>query len=296
MKNLDFAALLELCEVPAKETCVLLHRTNEQPLRSFLPHISEHRPDLFEAYQSVHSRQAAATLLKRSFVASFVPLETDKMVFVALYKIAGRAEVRCRDIYSHPAYSELENAFGVYSTGPTKNLEREEFDWVFDLEKLPELNTLRGRLVIDAPPGRAYARLAENLNAPVSAILSTPASDKPPPDWSEMVIAARSLGSLPQRWSDRLRDWRGVYLIVDESDGARYVGSAYGQENLLGRWQTHVSGKMGVTKELAKRKTENFRFSILELVAPTAEPATVVAVENSWKRRLHTICHGLNQT
>ncbi|MBL4559231.1 MAG: hypothetical protein JKP98_25855 [Rhodobacteraceae bacterium] len=37
------------------------------------------------------------------------------------------------------------------------------------------------------------------------------------------------LRALPASWAPVLREWRGVYLIVDQTDGARYVGSAYGR-------------------------------------------------------------------
>ena len=116
----------------------------------------------------------------------------------------------------------------------------------------------------------------------------------PMPDWDQLVLTAEDLRGLPREWEIRLSAWRGIYLIVDQSDGARYVGAAYGVDNLLGRWREHVSGETGVTRELSLRRTGNFRFSILELVAPTAEVAEVVARERTWMLRLDTIENGLN--
>ena len=40
---------------------------------------------------------------------------------------------------------------------------------------------------------------------------------------------------LPRAWQAVLAEWRGVYLIADETDGKSYVGSAYGTDNILGR-------------------------------------------------------------
>ena len=85
-----------------------------------------------------------------------------------------------------------------------------------------------------------------------------------------------------------MSQWRGVYLIHDRSDGKAYVGSAYGEENLLGRWRNHAPTGHGGNKLLRRRDPANFRFSILERVSPDAAPADVVRLEASWKERLHT--------
>ena len=100
---------------------------------------------------------------------------------------------------------------------------------------------------------------------------------------------------MPSAHAARLREWRGVYLIVDEADGQRYVGSASGAENLLGRWQAHVARDRGVTAELGKRDPTGFRFSILELLAPSASAEEVLAIEGNWKDRLATRSWGLNR-
>jgi hypothetical protein len=36
-------------------------------------------------------------------------------------------------------------------------------------------------------------------------------------------------------------EWRGIYYIFDVSDGKGYVGSAYGNDDLLGRWMNYTS-------------------------------------------------------
>lgn len=67
-----------------------------------------------------------------------------------------------------------------------------------------------------------------------------------------------------------------------------YVGSACRAENLLGRWRNYGATGHGGNKLLRRRDPKNFRFSILQRVSPEADSASVVAVENSWKERLHT--------
>ncbi len=66
------------------------------------------------------------------------------------------------------------------------------------------------------------------------------ASSAAPPDWHEIDLNMAQFAVLQASWRSRLAEWRGIYLIFDERDGRSYVGSAYGRDNLLGRWLTYV--------------------------------------------------------
>lgn len=81
-------------------------------------------------------------------------------------------------------------------------------------------------------------------------------------------------------------------MIRDLKDGLAYVGSAYGKENLLGRWQNYARSGDGGNRLLKNRKPEQFQFSILERLGPDLEMTDIVAVESSWKKRLGTISPG----
>lgn len=292
---LTFNDLLRAKGVKPADVTLLLHMTSRQPLRDMMPHLAANRRDLFEAYQAVHNDQATATLRNRPMMASFLPLPGGRMLFEGLYRIASADLRPTSEVYGDPAYDELARDWGAADTSPGSSRaargEIVRFSFVAD----DRLVDLRGRVVIENPKGRAYARVAAQTEALVRAVLEEPAFDPPPPDWRDMVIPATFLRALPQRWAERLGQWRGVYLIVDEIDGARYVGSAYGEENLLGRWRAHVAGDRGVTAELQHRDPVGFRFSVLDLVGPAAPPAEVIAVEQAWKRRLDTVRFGLNR-
>ena len=71
---------------------------------------------------------------------------------------------------------------------------------------------------------------------PVFAILEDSALNPPIPDWREKVFDCDELDVLPARWKSALSEWRGIYYILDTYDGKAYVGSAYSEDNLLGRW------------------------------------------------------------
>jgi len=294
VSGLRFNLLLEAEGLDPANVSVILHTTNQQPLRRMLPWIAAERPDLFDAYQSVHSRQAEATLGKRPYTASFVPLREGKLVFVGLYLIAGIEDLPTVELYGDPRFGELETKFGAADTAPARNIARAKRQNRFDLELSALFGDLRGRLQIESPPGRAYVRIAANLGAEIVALSEAPILVLPPPDWRDFILTGGEVRGLPVSWAMRLAEWRGVYLIVDRSDGARYVGPAYGAENLLGRWRAHVANERGVTRELSKRSPENYQFSILERVSPDASIEEVTTAEQSWMTRLDTVRNGLN--
>ena len=136
---------------------------------------------------------------------------------------------------------------------------------------------------------------AEVCNLPSLGVEREARFSPPAPNWDSFIVSGLEIMVHPVDWQASLQEWRGVYQILDRVDGARYVGSAYGEANLPGRWVGHVGGDAGITVELAKRDPVRFQFSIHELVAPTASSETVIALEQSWKPRLDTIEHGLNR-
>jgi hypothetical protein len=109
-------------------------------------------------------------------------------------------------------------------------------------------------------------------------------------------LAWPHLGVLPSRWKSDLSQWRGVYFIFDISDAKGYVGSAYGEDNLLGRWLNYAARGHGGNSLLRPRDPRNFQFTNLERVSPDMNADDIVKLEASWKRRLHTLQpYGLNE-
>ena len=136
---------------------------------------------------------------------------------------------------------------------------------------------------------------ADRNRFPIAAIYDSSGLEQDMPDWDVLVLRWSELGSLPASWAARLAEWRGIYLIVDESDGRGYVGSAYGSDNILGRWTSYARTGHGGNRELRGRDPKNFRFSILQRVSPDMDPEDVIRIESSWKDRLHTRELGLNK-
>lgn len=53
-------------------------------------------------------------------------------------------------------------------------------------------------------------------------------------------------------WKTALQNQKGVYLLTDKSNGKMYVGSAYGENMILGRWIAYIATGHGGNVELRK--------------------------------------------
>jgi len=287
-------ALIKLGADP-REVALIFHTPLEPAFRRALPWLVQERRALFEYFQSYHSRSVEPTLKKRPLMAAFVAVENGHQAFVGLYERVNWRERPIEELEGDPSGGLLNRDFGVPLLAEHCRREGVAAWTFFDFRLTDKLASLQGRLMVEKPTGRRYVRLADNLAPEIIELTAGPALVAPPPDWRHFILSAPEIATLPGSWSARLAEWRGVYLIADTSDGARYVGSAYGENNLLGRWRAHVQGDHGVTAELSRRETRGFRFSILERVSPDMEARDVIEIENNWKLRLDTIANGLNR-
>jgi hypothetical protein len=108
------------------------------------------------------------------------------------------------------------------------------------------------------------------------------------PRWDQLIIPWRRLAKLQPSWRASLKEWRGIYFVFDERKRKGYVGSAYGSENILGRWKNWSKSGHGGNKYLRESDPRNLVFSILELDAQNRPIPEIIRKENSWKSRLHT--------
>lgn len=282
MPALELNDLLRKAGLDPASIMVMRHRPTEPALRRVLPWLAQEQPDVFNAYQSQHRPTVETALLKARYLASFIGHEAGQALFVGLYEMRGGARVPPEAYWAMPANRVLHE----YGTrGPE---EGQQPVW-FDLARTPLLAEFKGRLIVQWPGiERAWWRWAARNVMPVRAILPDSALVPAMPGWHSLVLSWTELQALPTAWRAALSQWRGVYLIFDERDGGRYVGSAAGSDNLLGRWQNYAATGHGQNKLLIGRDPSSFRFSILERTSPDLDVASVVEIESRWKTRLHT--------
>ena len=219
------------------------------------------------------------------YVASFIGHEPGKALFVGLYSIGNTKPISMKEYWQVPANVEMK-AFGM--KGFTEEYSRNSILW-FDLKLTDFYSSWKGRLIVDwPPPERSWWRRSHRNEMPVLSILEESALDVAMPEWDKIILTWEELDILPLRWKMALSQWRGIYYIFDTSNGKGYVGSAYGEDNLYGRWQDYAAHGHGGNKLLKKRDPKNFRFSILQRVSPDMDGPDLIRLESSWKERLHT--------
>ena len=102
-----------------------------------------------------------------------------------------------------------------------------------------------------------------------------------------------------ETWKTALQNQKGVYLISDVSNGKMYVGSAYGENMILGRWQSYVITGNGGNIELKKFDFDyikkNFRYSILDIYKKTTDDQIIIDRESWWKEVLQSRTYGYNK-
>jgi hypothetical protein len=267
---------------------VMRHRPTERDLRTALPWLAAERPDVYNAYQRQHGHTTEAALAKATYLASFIGHEPGQALFVGLYRVAGFRELTSRQYWAIPQNSELR------SLGTRGPLDGRESLW-FDLDRVEYLTQWAGKLVVDwPPPERSWWRWSARNTMPVRAIHEESAFVRAMPSWDALVLTWAQLATLPNSWRAALAQWRGIYLILDSSSGKAYVGSAYGDGNILGRWREYAKKGDGGNVKLRKLDPSPFRFSILERVSPDMPAEEVIAREALWKDRLGTREFGLN--
>ena len=78
-----------------------------------------------------------------------------------------------------------------------------------------------------------------------------------------------------------------------------YVGSAYGQQMMLGRWLAYARTGHGGNVELKSIDLEHikahFRYSILDIYKSKTDDPLIIARESWWKQTLLTRPFGYNR-
>lgn len=225
-------------------------------------------------------------------VASFIGHEPGKALFIGLYSIGKTKPLTLKQYWQIPAYTEMQ-AFGMRGFTGEK---RKSLLW-FDLVPTDVFSSWKGKLVIGwPPPERSWWRRSHRNEMPVLSIHQESVLDAAMPEWEKITLSWEEIRVLPSRWKSALSQWRGIYYIFDVSDGKGYVGSAYGESNLYGRWLSYAARGHGGNKLLKERDPKHFLFSILQRVSPDMAADEIVQIESSWKERLHTRQpYGLNE-
>lgn len=172
----------------------------------------------------------------------------------------------------------------------------------YEHETIEEYSDYFGRLIVkihkhwQGPIRRASTviddiEVLELLSSEFDQLNVFPGYDSVNLSWSELKAVLDR-----DTWKTALENQKGIYLITDTATNKRYVGSAYGQNMILGRWKEYVRTRHGNNVELKKlvdKKGEkyiedNFRYTILEIHKNLTPDNTIIERESFWKEILLT--------
>ncbi len=175
----------------------------------------------------------------------------------------------------------------------------------YELRRLPGFEDLEDRVIVDWGPGtRSWVQKAKDK--PVLEVLPAGRSLPPFADYLEFTLSHAELVELfaneeaHREWRSHLEAVAGVYLILAETTGALYVGSASGDGGIWARWRDYAKNSHGHNAVLADlvrtdpTYPDRFRFSILQVLPKSMTRDEVLTRERLFKEKLGTRATGLN--
>ena len=163
----------------------------------------------------------------------------------------------------------------------------------YDLEWIESGHFYSERLLIGWGLGaRAWHQWAGRKQKPILE-LRMQAQEPAFPGFSNFLARISAIPTFPLYWLSALASVRGIYLLVAD-DGQQYVGSAYGSDGFIGRWQTYRANGHGNNVRLRNAGHKDYNVTILEVASSDMSAADIIAREGLWKIRLGARAHGLN--
>ena len=177
----------------------------------------------------------------------------------------------------------------------TKDLDKLESHDGYEYEPLTEYDKYLGRLIVKYK--NDTQQLIRNATSvldkiEVSQILPDIFDNDLFPGYENVNLSWKELSRVIEKdtWKTALQNQKGVYLISDQLNGKKYVGSAYGEHMILGRWCSYIGSGHGGNVDIKKLEfdyiQENFRYSILDIYKSTVEDKVIRQRESWWKEVL----------
>ncbi len=238
----------------------------------------------FEDFLTFQSEQMDNRFEDVNYIVSFIAEKGMNVRFIGVYKILD--------------YQTFENTqYGVFNT---------KYTWFYTMEKVSGFEDLENRVIIRwNAPLASFLKNIHNTKSGEIVEIQKGLHDKVFKDYFEFILSFKELKEIVEEeyadWKKMLSATNGIYLIGDRKTGKLYVGSAYGEEGIWGRWKIYVKtnghGNNKSLKELVETDKDygyNFQFTILMLLSKTATADEVIEKETLFKKKLGTHAFGLN--
>lgn len=238
----------------------------------------------FEFYQQYQERDVFTC----DYIISFLGLDNQRSKFIGIYKVLGKNSVNTPITILNQRISHLiQNA-----------------KYHYDLKKVNIMDDLTDRLIVNWGEGtRAWHQWL--ISKEIIEILPT-GYCKDFKGFDDVILTYKELKKIvdypdaSREWHEMLSSIFAIYLILDTTTGMQYIGSAYGQDGLLGRWRQYAQtghGDNKILKSLLDNDSEgykHFQYSILRALPKTLHKNEVLQYERLYKNKLGTKAFGLN--
>ncbi len=249
----------------------------------------DHQNDgLFEDYVREHTPVNANLLIQADYVIAFVA-DGKYSRFAGVYQVFGE-----------------DKRIKVPSEDPKKTYEEKVFVKVL---RLKAFEPLGGRVLVDWG-GMAAQRWLQWFRGDKKVLRIDKGIIRmmiPFHSYNDVLLSFKELKNLIDtdnvEWRDKLKAVNGIYGIADQSNGKLYVGSAYGNEGIWGRWKVYVEtnghGNNDMLIELLSQNKDyawdHFQWFILETFPLDVTDDYAVHRENLYKEKLCTRVFGYNK-
>jgi hypothetical protein len=283
--SLRFNMLLADAGLDPSEVRLLRHQTNKVLGRTPYSLWRDHVAD-FERYQSMQdSAPGQRARFKGRYWASFVAPSLDGTLFVGLYEVTLIGPVP-------------KGTIDPLSGGPVGGSDdRTPYD-KYEYHRLDTLSEYIGRLSIHwgdtSSARRAWVQRADKQDKEIIELTRT-FREEAFPGFTKLIRHLSEIETMPPTWKETLRSSRGVYLLACPRTREHYVGSAYGDDGFLGRWLAYAANSHGGNIGLRIRDPSDYLVSVLEVAGSSATVDEIIALENTWKEKLHSRDMGLNR-
>jgi hypothetical protein len=180
------------------------------------------------------------------------------------------------------------------------------WQFAYELKRDKAFSDLEGRLVVDWGKGtRSWVQHLRKQSKPVTELL--PAGYVTEwPGFEEVVLRHDELVKVVsnpnahREWHRMLASVAAIYLILDTKTGQQYVGSAYGDGGLLGRWRAYAKSVHGGNKQMKALAVDrpslaqDLQFAVLQTLPLASTAKEVIDHERRHKAKLGSRAHGLN--
>ncbi|MBS1979419.1 MAG: GIY-YIG nuclease family protein [Bacteroidetes bacterium] len=267
---------------------LLFNRGLDRQAKTKLVRHKDTRIDLYNAYRTnrelflkYQQQQSKEVFTGVDYIISFIGEQGLLSRFVGVYKV-----LRCRQL--------PKTQISVIKT---------PYQIEYDFEEILRFDDLKERVMVKWSNAISWHQWIKNEMEVIE--IHPGLHYKHFTDYSDFILDFSELKEIITNgyndWKRMLSGVKGIYLISDTKTGKLYVGSAYGEDGIWGRWNSYVStnghGGNKQLKELVGKKkdyADNFQFSILMILPKTITADQAIEKERLLKNKLGTNSFGLN--